>query len=103
MNITMNGYNGDSIKKNTSLWIMIGDCRFETSEEKPDSLLYVPILETVRYGEEYLLFYGEMIIGCNLSYTIATHLVTDLLLLTARLDQLHSRVSTLSALMGQRL
>ena len=70
-NITMNGYNGDSIKKNTSLWIVIGDCRFETSEEKPDSLLYVPILKGVRYdGERHLTFYGEMMVGCNLSYEL---------------------------------
>ena len=69
--ITMNGYNGDSIKKNTSLWIVIGDCRFETSEEKPDSRLYVPILKEVRYdGNKYLTFSGEMLIRCNLSYQI---------------------------------
>ena len=70
-NITMNGYNGQTINKNTSLWIVIGNCLFETSEEKPESLLYVPILNGVRYdGERYLTFYGKIIIGCNLSYEI---------------------------------
>ena len=70
--ITMNGYNGDSIKKNTSLWIMIGDCKFETSDEEPESLLYVPILKEVRYDNvsAQLRLYGEMMIGCNMSYEI---------------------------------
>ena len=70
--ITMNGYNGETIKKNTSLWIVIGDCRFETSEEKPDSLLYVPTLDRVRYDDTNvrLTFYGDMMIGCNLFYVI---------------------------------
>ena len=69
--IVMNGYNGESIKKNTSLWIVIGDCSFETSEEEPESVLYVPILTTVRYdGEGRLSFYGEMMIGCNMSYEV---------------------------------
>ena len=72
-NVTMNRYNGESITKNTSLWIVIGDCRFETSEEEPESVLYVPILEGVRYNDSdaTLTFYGEMMIRCNMSYKIA--------------------------------
>ena len=68
----MNGYNRDSIKKNTSLWIVIGNCRFETLEEEPDSLLYVPILNEVRYDDSdaKLTFYGEMMIACNMSYEV---------------------------------
>ena len=71
--IMMNGYNGERIKKNTSLWIMIGDCVFETSEEQSESLLYVPILKGVRYDNStsVLCFYGSMMIGCNMSYEIS--------------------------------
>ena len=48
--IRMNGYNGERIRKNTSLWIMIGGCEFETGEggEVPPSLLFTPILASVR-------------------------------------------------------
>ena len=70
--IIMNGYNGEEIKKNTSLWIIIGDCSFNTSEEEQDSLLYVPILKELRYDNtnRRLTFSGEMMLGCNISYEI---------------------------------
>ena len=70
--ITMNTYNGWKITKNTSLWIMIGECTFRTEQDQPASLLYVPILKGVRYDNEsgILTFYGSLMIGCNMSYEI---------------------------------
>ena len=72
--IRMNGYNGERIRKNTSLWIMIGGCEFETGEggEVPPSLLFTPVLASVRYNtaNTEFSFSGVSLIPCNLLYEI---------------------------------
>ena len=74
-NIVMNGYNGESITKNTSLWICNTDCTFSvnSSEETlPPSLFFVPTLSHVRYDNATvtLTFIGELLIPCSLYYQI---------------------------------
>ena len=73
----MNKYNGEQIRKNTSLWVLIGDCTLSIDEgegETPESFLFVPRLDRVMYDNETatgeIAFSGAVLIGCGLWYEI---------------------------------